>query len=79
MSFLKIRFNATPLVVGRDDIYIASNSGVVRKLSLSGGVRDIPTQIWASELGEKVISSPALADGYLYIADRSGIYFQDKG
>lgn len=77
-EFSEDPFYATPLVVGRDDIYIASNSGVVRKLSLSGGVRDIPTQIWASELGEKVISSPALADGYLYIATDQGSIFKIK-
>jgi outer membrane protein assembly factor BamB len=75
-KFSEDPFYATPLVVGRDDIYIASNSGVVRKLSLLGGVRDNPTQIWASELEEKVISSPVLADGYLYIATDQGSIFK---
>ena len=69
-------FYSTPLVVGRDDIYIVSNSGVVRKLSLSSGVMEIPTEVWSSELGEKVISTPVLVDGHIYIATDQGSIFK---
>jgi outer membrane protein assembly factor BamB len=69
-------FYSTPLVIGRDDIYIVSNSGVVRKLSLSSGVMEIPTEIWTSELEEKVISTPVLVDGHIYIATDQGSIFK---
>ena len=69
-------FYSTPLVVGQDDIYIVSNSGVVRKLSLLNGITEVPTEVWANELGEKVISSPVLVDGYLYIASDQGSIFK---
>jgi|LWDU01.1.fsa_nt_gi outer membrane protein assembly factor BamB len=67
---------STPLIVGQDDIYIVSNSGIVRKLSLLNGVTEIPTEVWATELGEKVISTPVLVDGYLYIATDQGLIFK---
>ena len=69
-------FYAKPLIIGRDDIYLVSNSGIVRKLSLSNGVTEIPAEIWVTELEEKVISSPVLVGGDLYIATDQGSIFK---
>ena len=65
-------FYARPLVVQGDVLYVVSTSGILRKLSSLNGVTESPSEVWALEIGEVVISTPVQLDSSIFVGTDEG-------
>ena len=65
-------FYARPLVVPGDVLYVVSTSGILRKLSSLNGITESPSEVWALEIGEVVISTPALLGSSIFVGTDEG-------
>ncbi len=64
---------ATPIIEG-NTVYVAGYSGTVVALALSGDTAGRPLPAWGGpiELDERIVATPALHDGVLYVATEEG-------